>query len=178
MILRNQRNAIVLFLGEIRRQSYGRRLSTTRGYVLLALSPRSRHRCTSIQTPGRLITTWPLVYVQTNGFDLAASEFRSVIRQKPDSYIAHNGLGLALERLGRLEEAVEEFKTVTELKPDFFYGSVNLAEISLKLKRYAAAEYHIQKALALSPPSAVAQRMRLDLGMRGRRCAIEGNPGA
>ncbi len=103
------------------------------------------------------------VYAQTDAFGLAASEFRSAIRQKPDSYIVHNGLGLTLERLGRQEDAVEEFKTVIDLKPDFFYGSVNLAEISLQLKRYAAAEYYLQKALALSPPEAVARRMRLGL---------------
>jgi tetratricopeptide (TPR) repeat protein len=79
-----------------------------------------------------------LAYAAENAFEPAAAEFRAAIRQKPDSYMAHNGLGLALERLGQLESAAEEFTRATEIKPDFFYGPLNLAEVSLQLKRYAA----------------------------------------
>lgn len=37
----------------------------------------------------------------------AADELRLVLRQKPDSFLAHNARGLALENLGSLDEAKE-----------------------------------------------------------------------
>ncbi len=106
-----------------------------------------------------------LAYAADDAFDQAAAEFRAALRKKPDSYLAHNGLGLALERIGQLETATEEFKKATEIDPNFFYGTLNLVEVSLELKRYAAVEYYIQKSLLLSPPQSIAQRMRMDLGV-------------
>ncbi len=45
-------------------------------------------------------------------------EMLEAIRHKPDDADAHNGLGYALEKLGKLEAALKEYRTATHLEPD------------------------------------------------------------
>jgi len=48
----------------------------------------------------------------------AAAEFREAIRIQPDDANAHTSLGKALERQGKLDEAIVEYRTAVRLQPD------------------------------------------------------------
>ena len=50
-------------------------------------------------------------YLDAGQPDAAAAEYRETIRLKPDYSAAHRGLGRALERAGRLEEAKAAYAT-------------------------------------------------------------------
>ena len=67
----------------------------------------------------------------TNRFELAEAEFRRVIALKPDYLDGYSFLGLALEELGREDEAIRVYKKAIELsdqssstdeKPYFYLG--------------------------------------------------------
>ncbi|MGH9395554.1 MAG: tetratricopeptide repeat protein [Terriglobia bacterium] len=106
-----------------------------------------------------------LAFVEENDLNQATREFRTVIRQQPNAYQAHNGLGLVLEKMGQRDAAAAEFEIAVKMNPRFFFATLNLAEVDLELKRYRAAIYYSDEALALSPPEALADRMRMDQGV-------------
>jgi tetratricopeptide (TPR) repeat protein len=106
-----------------------------------------------------------LALLSKNHLHHAASKLAMAVKERPDSYMAHNALGLVLGRLGQLDKAAQEFKTAHGLKPDDPYASLNLAEADMEQKRYAAAVYYLKQGLALSPPKSVAYRMQMDLGV-------------
>ena len=51
-------------------------------------------------------------------FSSLSDEFRAAIRLMPKSVEAHNNLGIALGRKGRLEEAVNQFQEALKLDPN------------------------------------------------------------
>jgi tetratricopeptide (TPR) repeat protein len=54
---------------------------------------------------------------------------------KPDSAIVHTNLGLALELLGRLDEAVKHDELAVRLDPESRAAQTNLASARAKLGR-------------------------------------------
>ncbi len=58
----------------------------------------------------------------------------------------HAKAGLADRQLGKLADAVTEFKTVTELAPDFPAGFVNLGAALLESREYVAAITPLKRA--------------------------------
>jgi tetratricopeptide (TPR) repeat protein len=47
------------------------------------------------------------------------THWEEALRLKPDDVEAHYNLGLALEKLGRTPEAIEQYEQVLKLRPDF-----------------------------------------------------------
>jgi serine/threonine-protein kinase len=86
-------------------------------------------------------------------FDRALTYYRAAIRLSPESWRAHNDLGSALLRLGRLKESTQEFVRVTELKPDAPTGYSNLGSTLLDAGDLAGARRNFEIALqrAASP---------------------------
>src|SRR5262245_20596924 len=92
-----------------------------------------------------------LTLIQTGDLRRAASELRDVIRQQPDSHLAHNGLGLALESFGELTPAREEFEAAVRISPRFALGYYNLAYVASTENHFAAAVFYAAKAVSLDP---------------------------
>ncbi|MDD5108262.1 MAG: tetratricopeptide repeat protein [Candidatus Omnitrophica bacterium] len=69
--------------------------------------------------------------------------YKNIIKYSPNSFQAHNNLGLQYEYLGRLKEAENEYKRAIEIKSDLIEAHSNLANLYFKLKLYnqAKAEY-------------------------------------
>jgi tetratricopeptide (TPR) repeat protein len=69
--------------------------------------------------------------------------YKDIIKYSPDSFQAHNNLGLQYEQLGRNDEAISEYRQALEIKPDLIEARGNLANLYFKLKAYdlAKAEY-------------------------------------
>jgi tetratricopeptide (TPR) repeat protein len=67
------------------------------------------------------------VYTKAGRLDDAIREFRvALARPSPEDFLAHNGLGVALIRTGRVAEGIEHMKECVRLRPDYEHGRANL----------------------------------------------------
>ena len=67
------------------------------------------------------------VYTKAGRLDDAIREFRKALETpSPASFLAHNGLGVALMGAGRPVEAIEHFRECVRLRPDYEHGQANL----------------------------------------------------
>ncbi|HSU57349.1 MAG TPA: tetratricopeptide repeat protein [Candidatus Dormibacteraeota bacterium] len=82
--------------------------------------------------------------------------FRHAVDLSPNNYLALNGLGNARHEAGKLEEAVECFSRVTELRPAFPQGQFNLGTVLLEKGKVQQAVPHFEAALAVNPRYAEA----------------------
>mgnify|MGYP006281840047 FL=1 len=73
--------------------------------------------------------------------------FNHIIRVNPESEIAYNALGLALEREGRTREAARKFEQAIEIAPDYGLAYNNLGTVYQKLGRMESAERAYRKAI-------------------------------
>ena len=89
--------------------------------------------------------------------------YKNIIQYSPDSFQAHNNLGLQYEYLGRFYESEAEYRRALEIKPDLIEAHLNLANLYFKLKLYpqSKAEY---LALEKSQLGAKAGEVRNNLG--------------
>ncbi len=79
--------------------------------------------------------------------------YKETLKLYPDCWLAHNNLGLAMIRTGRLEEAIKQFKRVLEIKPDYSKVYNNLGEVLIQLGRPKEAIEYIRHSLALDAES-------------------------
>jgi tetratricopeptide (TPR) repeat protein len=94
----------------------------------------------------------------------AANELRSVIQQKPDYLPARNALGLALQSLGELDAAAEQFQAALRIDLHSPAAAFSLARVFQSQKKYAAEIYYLRQALASNPPRQLDFQVRLALG--------------
>jgi len=67
------------------------------------------------------------LYAKTRRSEDAIAAYRQALgNPSPDDYLAHNGMGVALMQLGRVGEAVEEFREAVRLRPDYGMARANL----------------------------------------------------
>lgn len=78
---------------------------------------------------------------------LAVREYEDVIRLKPDSYTAHNNLGIAKQKLGKLTEAADHYRQSLRLKPDFAEAHNSLGVIVHGQGKVADAIEHFHQAI-------------------------------
>ena len=79
-------------------------------------------------------------------------EYRAALRIDPGDALGHNNLGVSLEMLGRLEEAIAAYRAALEFKPDFALAYANLGFALRKRGRWAEAVAELRKARDLAPP--------------------------
>lgn len=67
------------------------------------------------------------VLTKAGRLEEAVAEYQEALRfPSGDEYLVHNGLGVALIRLGKPGEAIEHFRTSVQLRPDYEHGRANL----------------------------------------------------
>lgn len=91
----------------------------------------------------------------------AVAFLAEAVRLDPVQPIAHNNLGIALERTGRPEEARAAYRAALRLAPGYRPAMENLALLELSQGRVEAAREALASAAVPAPPSA-------------RRLAVEG----
>jgi protein O-mannosyl-transferase len=101
------------------------------GAVLLLLGVRTWQQCGAYSNPE---TLW-----------------RAVISENPQSWMAHNNLGIALVQSGRIDEAFEQYHKALEINPGYGEAYYNLANALLRAQRVDDAVAHYKKALELEP---------------------------
>jgi Flp pilus assembly protein TadD len=60
-------------------------------------------------------------------------QYREAIRKEPATAEAHHNLGVALDKLGRLDEAAVQFLDALRLKPDYAAAFNNLGKTLQRL---------------------------------------------
>jgi Flp pilus assembly protein TadD len=79
------------------------------------------------------------------------------LRYNPDVYVAHNNLGLALARKGRLSEAMGQFAQALQLKADDAEAHNNLGLALFQTGRTSKATEQYEQALQINPDYADAR---------------------
>lgn len=83
--------------------------------------------------------------------DEAVSHYQKVLELKPSHALARTGLGVVLERQGKLGEAMEQYRLALEGKPADALAHLNLAQALVKSQKPQEALGHFQKAVELQP---------------------------
>jgi len=81
----------------------------------------------------------------------ATREFKKRLRVDPESILAHYGLGLALERGGKIHEALNHFKIALRGKGNSVPIMFSMAKAYQTIGQYEKSVSILQKALQLSP---------------------------
>ena len=107
--------------------------------------------------------------VRRKRFDDAISEFRQLLRHKPDFAEAHCNLGAVLFDLSAFEECERCYREAVRLNPTFAEAYNNLGGLLIKLERLDEAELNLREACKLKScfPEALSNLGDL-LRMRGR----------
>ena len=84
-------------------------------------------------------------------FDEAAAAFRRVLVVRPDLHFARNQLGLAYMRLELFDEALEQFRRLTDALSDRPAYWLHRAEAETALERYSSAAFCYRRARVLAP---------------------------
>ena len=82
----------------------------------------------------------------------AFDQLHIVVQQKPGFPAVHNTLGTLLQKRGELEGAAQELKAALEGDPKLAEAALNLGQVLIAQKRYAAATVYLQNALRVPPP--------------------------
>ena len=81
----------------------------------------------------------------------AAREFKKRLRVDPESILAHYGLGLVLERDGKIHEALDHFKIALRVNEDSIPIMFSMAKAYQTIGQYEKSVSILQNALQLSP---------------------------
>lgn len=93
-----------------------------------------------------------LAYLASGHYEIAVKEFRLRLLLKPDSQ-GHNNLGMALQRLGRRDEALEQFQAAVASDPDNPDAQNNFAGILFEQGKRSEAIALIERVIKLNPNS-------------------------
>jgi hypothetical protein len=92
--------------------------------------------------------------------------FDRAVNVTEDNFLAHNNLGNALAREGRMNEALYHYRKALMLRPNDPTSHNNLGNVLLKQGRFQEAIRHYSKALEIRPDF---EEARYNLGMALRR---------
>jgi tetratricopeptide (TPR) repeat protein len=94
--------------------------------------------------------------------------FREAFRRRPNAETAYN-LGLELDRSGRIPEALEQFRTSVQLRPDFANAHTQIGIQLIKLRRNEEAREHLNTALGVDPENAEAHYWLAGIAVLSKR---------
>jgi len=94
--------------------------------------------------PALLLVLAVLTFHQCAEYCNAETLYRTTIARNPGSWVAYNNLGVALADAGRVNEAIEQYQTAIQIKPDYAKPHNNLATI------YSRWPGHLGEAIAES----------------------------
>lgn len=126
--------------------------------LLAALFVSGRHEEMEREAQG-MVAVAPRLGVAWKGMGLAqllqgkdaVQALSMAARHLPDDAEAHENLGLALKRAGRLDEAAESFQRAIKFKPGSPGAHVNLGNVLKETGRYEAAAASYRRAIELKP---------------------------
>jgi tetratricopeptide (TPR) repeat protein len=101
----------------------------------------------------------------------AAAQLENLLPQVPESFEAHELLGLVYAAQSKNQQSVEQLQIAVQLRPDSAPARTNLATGLLHLGKSALAEEQLRKALALEPPDFQANHNLADFYLQSGKIA-------
>jgi protein O-mannosyl-transferase len=149
------------------------------------------YRTTIARNPGAWMAHHNLAALKARGsaadLENAVAHATEAIRLNPSDPDAHNTLGIALERQGRLEDAAANYAAAIRLRPGKASAHNNLGTVRQAQGRREEAAGHYEEALRLEPRYAEAHRNlglvledlgRIDQAVTHLREAVRLEPGS
>lgn len=103
-----------------------------------------------------------LTWIQSLDYADEETLWRATIARNPDAWIAHNNLGVLLDRRGDADAAVAHYVETLRLKPDHVEAMNNLGLVLADRGQYEPAVERYRAALEIKPG---APDIRVNLGM-------------
>jgi tetratricopeptide (TPR) repeat protein len=123
----------------------------------------------SVAGGGLIVLCFVLTHQQLTHWQDGETLFRQALEVGEDSYQAHNGLGAALARKGRLDEATRQYLEALRLKPACAEVHNNLGAALGKAGQTGLAISQYEEAIRLNPGYALAHyNLGAALGRQGR----------
>ena len=95
--------------------------------------------------------------------------FRHALEVTENNFVAHNGLGNALDGKGQTDEAINQYQEAIRLKPDFADAHYNLGNVLGRKGQLDEAISQYQEAIRLKPDFAEANNnFGFALGLKGQ----------
>jgi protein O-mannosyl-transferase len=125
------------------------------------------------------------IMLQQRDFAKALEQFNLALQTKQQDPMIWNGLGMAKAHLGRMDEAISNYRHALSLDPNYGYALANLGAVLLAQKKYDEAIEMCERALRLRPDqaethaalaAALWNRGRVDESIWHGRKAVELNP--
>jgi len=111
----------------------------------------SRRRLGSILIASVLLILGTLTWRQARGYRNITTLWRTILVHNPNSFLAHNNLGMELAAQGELKEAIDHYKLALKARPDFPEAHNNLGLALFKQGKTDEAIAHYNAALNLRP---------------------------
>ena len=127
-----------------------------------------------------------LSWQQSRNYTDSETLYRSIIKDNNACWMAHNNLGILLQKTGRTEEAVDQFRAALEFFPDYSAAHYNLANALRETGYIDEAIAHFRRALEIHPNNATTHLHFGDALMQAKRdnegiaeytIALQLNPG-
>ena len=126
------------------------------------------------------VSEYERLYIVTRYHDIVSGDadkridtLRLMSETFPRDFAARNNLGVAYLELGRLEQAVEEFRTAVSLAPDQRLPNMNLANTLVNLGRLDDARVAFERTLAIGDSSDTRSGAYLRAYFAGERAEME-----
>ena len=130
---------------------------------------RTLWQLVSVDGNAREIYDIALNYALRDDHQMAETGFRKYLELVPADSWAHYGLGVALEKQGRTEEAAREFRETIRLDPSYTEAHYNLGVVLGKQGWAEEAEREFREAIRLNPNLAEPHyNLGVELGKQGR----------
>ncbi|MEQ8189568.1 MAG: tetratricopeptide repeat protein [Candidatus Eremiobacterota bacterium] len=93
------------------------------------------------------------LYSDEGFYNEAIEQFTAVLNTKVkfDYADIHRHKGFALEKIGKEEQAIEEYKKALEINPDYSEANFDMAKIHYRKKSFKEAMEYISRAVKRSP---------------------------
>jgi tetratricopeptide (TPR) repeat protein len=98
--------------------------------------------------------------------------FEQALRADDNNALAHNNLGVALRKQGRIGDAIAHYDTALRLKPDYPAAHHNLGLALMRVGQIDEAVAHFRRALNVKPDFEIAHKS-LQTALAARRAVTE-----
>jgi Flp pilus assembly protein TadD len=106
---------------------------------------------------GFVVAVFTFLTIQRNrDYSSEVTIWQDAVEKRPDNSRAHYSLGLALGRMGRLPEAIEQWELALRINPDYAEAHNNLGFALYRAGRIPEAIRHCERALQINPDLAEA----------------------
>jgi len=134
---------------------------------------------------GLLLVLGLMSWQRTWAYESLETLWTDTLAQNPDCWLAHNNRGVALARMGQLDQAIAQFQRTLEIAPNYAEAHNNLGSTLLLKGQLDEALVQYQNALNIRPSyidarynlgNALFQKGRIDEAIGQYQKVLEINP--